>query len=522
METYKSVEYGAYNRSKFMIDLKRTVAVPGDFYKYILFNVSDVLLQPFLRKMKEDPFLKLLSDEYFQRIPNIEERDLKAMFTTYHETAHLVQDFTLGSEILRDYLGDMISYQEFTFIKLHERYEKRLSFPLKPLDNNALKSKMHALVDLYQDIYEVSLPIDISIEEPVAIGTTDLIEAYAAAKVFYYIIKTEPDAYHGNGLNKSYHNSQLGKEYKNAWLVFEKALAFDKSEYVGGPLSQDRTHDLLSFLLICDISLHIPVPSFDECLQKDYELPEYHLPYMRFYRILLTIIENDGYPDAVEGEDFYITFFDFIARSNGWPTFQETFDGWSRWIAERMSEGFMVSDGYRMICANYKKEYANELIAGPPGSFFLRTGIPALVRYYKRNNSIFEYERIFGMNAVKVLSSRSFDSSFDPYKVMTNPEYSNNWSAVDFISEIHKSGVPWAVRAGITFLREIICRILSKEFYSAVLDKECLCCPLADLRCKKKDDDCHCLKSFEKLPNCYSLAIWLEESGLQPGSFYWR
>lgn len=521
-----------------MIDLGTINAVPGDFYKYLLSNVSDILQNT--RKMNEDLFRYFLADEYYNNIEgldseneklfrhilankyNNEERELMSMFTIYHEIVHLVQEFTLGSEILRDYLNDMIHGKFFAFLKMHEMVGKQLSLPLKQsnlLRNNEITTRLLTLLD---DIYSKNIFIEIPDEKPVAIGTTEIVEAYAAAKSFYYIIQCEPDPYYYKNTNVSYFNDGLQDKYRNAWHVFEKKVALDKKPYDGGPLNPLKSLDLKSFLLICDISLHIPVPAFDKCLQKNYKLPEYNLPYERFRGILQTIEKNNGYPDAVEGEDYYITLFDFIARRNGWPTFQETMDGWCSWIAERMVDGFMVSDGYRMICANYKKEHANELLVAPPASFFCRTGIPVLVRYYGDEHSLFEYVRLFGTNPVNVLSSKGFDPFVDPYNIMINPENRNDWSASDFIMEMHKSGAPWTVRAGNIFMREIICRIFSKEFYASVHKEKCFCCPLVDLHCETKKDNCTYLKRLVKLPDKCSLAIWLEESGIQPNYFQWE
>ena len=53
METYNSDGYGAYHISKFMIELNRTVALPGDFHRYILNDVADSIQNP--QRTGEDP-----------------------------------------------------------------------------------------------------------------------------------------------------------------------------------------------------------------------------------------------------------------------------------------------------------------------------------------------------------------------------------------------------------------------------------------------------------------------------------
>lgn len=521
METYNSDGYGAYHISKFMIELNRTVALPGDFHRYILNDVADSIQNP--QRTGEDPIHFFSGADIIDEAPENLDTILKSMYTVFHESTHLIQDFTLGSEMLRDILYDIISGQSFAFLKLFEMHKKELPLPLMQLEGYHQNEKTTALRELYDAIYKDYIYIDLPDKQPVRIGTTDLVEAYAAARAFHYMIKAEPDSVRADKLNLWFHNSNLAGTYRKAWFVYETTLTFEKNPYKGGALTRNQSLDMTAFLLVCDIALHIPVPIFDEYLEKDYEVPEYSLPYVRFIRIVQTLARNNGFPDAVEGEDFYITLFDFIARRNGWPTFQETYEGWCRFLADRMYQGFMISDAYRMICAEYKKNHANELIAAPPGIFFIRTGIPVLVRYYKGNDSFFEYVRISGFGQMTVMDNQPFSPLKDPYEIMTNSAYRNPWSANTFFAEMgKKEGALWTFRAGDTFLREIFCRILSKEFYRAVQQKSCLSCPLADLRCLAKTDECYCLKKLTDLPDHCCLAVWLKESNIQPYFFNWR
>lgn len=521
METYNSDGYGAYHISKFMIELNRTVVRRGDFHRYILDDVADSIQNP--QRTGEDPIHFFSGADIIDEVPENRDTILKSMYTVFHETTHLVQDLTLGSEMLRDILYDIISGQSFAFLKLFEMNEKELPLPLMQLEGYHRNEKTTALRDLYDTIYKDYIYIDLPDKKSIPIGTTDLVEAYAAARAFHYMIQAEPDSVRSDRLNLWFHNSNLAGAYRKAWTVYERTLTFENNPYKGGTLTRNQALDMTAFLLICDIALHIPVPRFDKCLEKDYEVPEYSLPYVRFIRIEQTLARNNGFPDAVEGEDFYITLFNFIAERNGWPTFCETYEGWCSFLADRMRSGFMVSDGYRMICAGYKKNHANELIASPPGSFFIRTGIPVLVRYYKKNDSFFEYVRISGLGQMTVMDNHLCNPLKDPYVIMTNADYRNPWSANSFFEEMgKKEGFLWCFRAGDTFLREIFCRILSKEFYRAVQEKTCLSCPLAELRCLAKTDECHCLKNLTKLPDHCCLAIWMRESNIQPRFLYWR
>lgn len=521
MEKYSSDGYGAYYISKFMVEFNRTVALPGDFHRYILDNIADSIQNP--QRTGEDPIHIFSGSDIIDEIHGSRDTILKSMYTVFHETTHLIQDFTLGSEMLRDILYDLISGQSFGFLKLFEMRGEELPLPFIHLEGYQRNETITALRNLYDTIYKGCIYINLPDKPSIRIGTTDLVEAYAAARAFHYMIQAEPDSVRSDKLNLLFHNSSLAGPYRKAWSIYENVLSFEKNPYKGGSLTRNQSLDMTAFLLICDIALHIPVPVFEKCLEKGYEVPEYYFPYIRFVRIEQTLVSNKGFPDALEGEDFYITLYNFIARDNGWPAFEDTCEGWCRYFADRMYRGFMVSDGYRMICTEYKKNHANELLAAPPGSFFIRTGIPVLVRYYKKKESFFEFVQIFGLGQMTVMDNHLCSPVKDPYVIMTDPEYRNSWTADAFFEEMgKKEGALWTFRVGCTFLREIFCRILAKEFYRAVQEKSCFSCPLAEIRCLAKTDECHCLKNLTVLPDHCCLAVWLEESGIHPCFLYWR
>lgn len=521
VETYSSGGYGAYHISKFMVELNRTVVLPGDFHRYILNNIADFIQNP--QRTGADPIHYFSGADIIDEDPKDLNVILKSMYTVIHEATHLMQDFTLGSEMLRDILYDFISGQSLVFLKQFEMYEKEAPLPLMRLERYQQNEKITALRELYDTIYKEYACIELLNKQQIPLGTTDLVEAYAAARAFHYMIQTEPDIARSDKLNVIFHNSNLAGTYRKAWSIYESTLVFEKNPYRGGTLTKKQALDMTGVLLVCDIALHIPVPMFDECLKKDYKVPEYYLPYIRFGRIMQTLYRNNGFPNAVEGENFYITLFDFIANNNGWPTFYETYEGWCKFFAGRMHRMFMVSDGYRMICAEYKKYYASELVVSLPRNFFIRTGVPALVRYYKGNDSFFEYIRLCGSMQMTVMDNHFYSPLKDPYVIMTNPVYRNSWTANTFFEEMSKKeGAFWPFQAGETFLREIFCRILAKEFYRAVQERSYLECPLAKLRCLAKTDACYCLKNLTKLPDHCCLAVWLRESHIQPAFLYWR
>lgn len=521
MAAGNSVENGAYHASKFMLEFNREFVLRGDFHRYILYDTAAVIKK--LQRTDADPIYFFSGADIIDEVHKDQDSILNSMFTVLHETVHLIQDFTLGSQMLRDSLYDVISWQSYAFLKLYEIGERQLTLPLTRLEKYLCNEKSAVLRKLWYTIYKRCVSIDYPDGSSISIGTNDLLEAYAAARTFYQMIQTEPEAVRNNEINFIFHNKNQLSAYRKAWSAYEKVFIRKEDIYMGGALTYEQSVDMTGFLLICDIALHIPALEFDDCFQEDYTVPEYYLPYIRFAKIGNTLARNNGFPDAVEGEDFYITLFNFIAERNGWPTFKETYDSWCVFLANRMMQGFMVSDGYRMICAEYKRNNANELINTNLGIFFMRTGVPALVRYYDDDNeSFFEYVRISGFTHMTVMDNHPISPFKDPYVIMTHEGYRNPWSANAFFEEIKGGRTLWPFEAGITFLREIFCRIISKEFFRAVLDGDSLSCPMAKLRCLAKTDACYCLKNLTDLPEHCSLAVWMQDLKIQPHFFYWR
>lgn len=510
MEIYNSIMYGAYYISKFMIELNRTVVTRGDFHRYIASDITGYILNP--RSTCEDAVHIFSVGDIIDEIPKNRNNILKSMYTIFHETTHLVQDFTLGSEILRDILYDNICAKSF------EKRGVQVPLSLRQLQDYNIDKDIITQQKIYDKIYKGFIKVNMGNNEFIKIGTTDLVEAYALAKAFYYMIQAEPESVKDNKMNIDFHNSNERDIYKKAWSVFAKTLAFVKEPYMGGSLCREQLLDMIGFLFICDIALHIPVTvlelSTDRC-------PGYTLPYIRFMCIVETLIQNKGYPDAIEGEDFYVTLFDFIARCNGWPTFQETNDGWCFFLGKFMERGFMVSDGYRMFGLEYKKNNANKVVCEPPGIFLRENYIPVLVRYYKRNDSFFEYVCLNHIGNLVYMDSSPINPLRDPYEIMKQEVFCNTWNAESFFDEISKkTGSLWPLQTHPAFLREIFCRIISKEFCSAVKENTPFFCPLVNLRCLSKTDSCCCLNNFTKLPEHCCLAIWMKDSGIKPDSVY--
>lgn len=488
--------YGGYYSSKYVIEFDQEGIKPGDYHRYLLSDMQELLTAS----------------------PKEQESILTSMHTIFHEATHLVHDFTLGSELLKDILYDSICGE----MKANIAAASESGFPLRlPLDQYDFYSRdddVKRLREAYAAIYNSKTLTGIEGRFMEGINTENILESLVVLRTCNCMFFAQPESTRGNLANSRFDIEQMPEKYTRLWSIYKAVL--------GSNLGRDRLFDTTSFLLVCDIALHIP------CLVsgageggKTYGFSEAYLPPMRFYRAIETLNQNSGFPDAVEGTDFYITLFDFFAERNGWPTFEQTFESWDRFFHHRMKQGFMVSDGYKLISANYKKLVPTRLITRLPGELICRLGLPALIKYAMQDRKSFlEYAFAFlpshGFERICETEDVPESPLQDPYIIME--QFRNPWSLTSFDQALRmESRYSWSYQASFPFLREILCRIISKDFFKAVESKTSFSCPVAGLHCRSKRVACRSLKRLTNLPDRCCLEMWLRESGIRKDSIYW-
>ncbi len=121
--------YGSYRPSQFMMELNRDFIPPGDFHRYIFIgNAGENIRNP--HGTKGDPANDYAGGEPLDEAPDDSESVMISMYTIFHEATHIMQDYSLGSEMLRDVLTDMINYEIQELMRECQKRGEIISFPL--------------------------------------------------------------------------------------------------------------------------------------------------------------------------------------------------------------------------------------------------------------------------------------------------------------------------------------------------------------------------------------------------------
>lgn len=509
--------YGSYHSSQFMMELNRDIIPPGDFHRYIFIgNARENIRNP--KGTKGDPANDFAGENPLDEAPDDSESVMISMYTIFHEATHILQDYSLGSEILRDVLTDMINYEIQELMRECQKRGEIIRFPLMAWmeENKLCHTHLGNLLERYEEIYMFGSSVKIIEGDDahfIGITTEDLLEAYAAARSYNYMTQIEPPEYQENYLNRAFFNKNMDEEYEKAWTLYKTFVSFEDRNYAGDKITDSLKLDLTGFLLVCDISLHIPPFLFYNEKMETQKVPEYGLPHVRFIRALQTLNKNGGFPDAIEGENFYVTLYDFIAKDHGWPAFARVTKQWNQFFVSRLKSGVMVSDVYRSVVADFKGKKGSAIIFNPPVQLFSELGIPVLVRYFSEKESFFEYTHIIGKCYFAVMDNSFISPTRNPRTVME--QYYNVWTWDRLIDAAQKEGMKCIWDMSTIFLREIYCRIISKNFYRSAVQESCFSCPVIDLNCREQLQSCHSIKSFRELPENCCLKIWFRDAGLE-------
>lgn len=514
--------YGSYRKSQFMVEFNRNIVMPGDLHRYVI-PESAVwhMLHPDGAYL--DPFT-IFGDGTVNESADDSDSVLMANNIVVHELTHLMQGFSLGSEMARDIMEDRICGGLLEMLKKYGQRNCPVTAPVygKLKKDKLLEPEIYKEIDWYKKIYGTDMTVIFKKDKKqgITISTDGLLETYAVIRSYCFMVGIEPETYDGDYLNKLFFISKADDEYKNAWQLFKRYCSFEERNFDGHKITEKLDIDLKGFLLICDIALHVP-PYFSP-EYKGKELPECCLPYRRFQRIVETLGKEKGFPKEEPGIDFYITLYDHVSLKNGWPLFKDVNDRWSSFYVYRMGLGFMVSDYYKRLVSEYKARYANDIIFGFPVKLFSGTGIPILARYYTESTSFFEYLKIWGNNLYPVMDNSPVSPMKDPYAIMKL--FYNHYSYQKVIECAFRKDNKYIMELDPIFLREIYCRIISKEFFKAVMEEHEFCCPIEELNCKaaKAAGKCMHLKDLTGLPEHCCLRIWLDDMGISPEWISWK
>lgn len=245
--------------------------------------------------------------------------------------------------------------------------------------------------------------------------------------------------------------------------------------------------------LIYETALTIPSIGFilSTIMEHKYE-KEVFSPVHRFYKIIKNIRDYGGYPDAVQGEDFFSTFFNWCAEQNGWPTYQETYDSIVSMLAERAYVSHEAITNYQLNAVYHKNIQYGKDAQNIPLEILATHFLPLMIRSKNRllvlqmmNNAIFDVS----------LGKDFYQTMFETEKVTKYKPLTRDMGQDEIMEQ--------AFLNGQASLREILYRLFSGAALNAYIYDGVFSCPLHRMGCPTVCDRCQEFKNFDNVfDNC--------------------
>lgn len=477
-----------------------------------------------------------------------DEEDVKQQIALNHELNHAVQDLSVLSSIVEGEFRDAI----MGYLSLVSKIEG-IKFPICAIENREWNVKVASatkdskdVVDTFYFLYDVyeSIFLKAYVKPDIpeyAIGTIaepffdsydlsveDLLETYAHHKSYWeqFLIATHVGEGRTTLLHHlakevnlyPYHKSGEGFEFHTKFLKYAKPYhivqamlmvvsRFDTKalvDYYENSIPADYTSSIaytMMRLTMCalEVSLCIPSPEYIVQFVKKGNAIDVFSPVHRFYRILKNIFEADSFPDLVDGEDYFITFHNWIAAQNDWLDYESTMATVFKSLHFRAEIGREVISNYQMTALSYKFEHMTSCLYSFPLDLFRVVNMPVMVSTPQKMVSLFFLgNRV--MNQTGLI--RFIDLYFQPCDIDFNhgivkyQHISDNLPRNDNIKRI--------INNSIGAQREIVVRILAYETLKALTTRGKFNCPMRDGLCPNACDTCASFKSFcDIVPRCH-------------------
>lgn len=454
--------------------------------------------------------------------------------TLLHETAHFVQDLSLGAALERDYLLDESAG---LLLDLLRRWMDRpdLRFPLRehrPLADREDIEVFAALLDR-EDHAErlVSETMRVHFRDGGGghcdISGQVLTEGLAAmhvARTLQMRCETEEDLDYLADVSEDVQilPEQLGPPYSSPSYFFTRALGcFEGQGDAQWPRDIGSPSCLANIgcVYLCDVACHVPPLDFmGGRLRSGRNQMTDFLPGPRFVKALLAIRESGGFPDApMQGgaDEFYRVVFDLIASRYDWPSFQETTEGWLAKVVTMKEARRSASDAYRARLLVERLLKPSTFLLDDPLSQCWKQGIPIL------------HSTPYGMKFLRGVDSEKLKLIF-PWENEA-PLHALHWLTVDatpWEDSPAKVNVDQAFEHGTRmlpgFVQEVISRSICRSFQHAVLNDDAFRCPYAKAGCKVVTPECASLKRLRNLPadGC-AVRVWLSQRGVNSDRLAW-
>ena len=477
----------------------------------------------------------------------VEEKDVQEQIDLSHELNHIIQDLSIPAciveadfkDTIRGYLTNMSKIKgiRFPFIDEDNRRWNMSITQISDEEKKVIKT-VYYLYEIYSFLFlksfykpetpefkiysenERSFYYDIS-----NISVTDLLETYALHKSYWeqYLCDSNSDDRNNllHRLTKKanlypYHIVdekieidsrllKLAKPYEIVQAMLMLVYCFDIKklvDYYENDIPNHYTTSeayLMMRLMMSVLETSLCIPSMDTILARI--SPETALqfsPVHRFYRILKNIYESDNMPDLVEGEDYFITFHNWIAAKNGWMDYNSTMASVFSSLYSRAEIGKEVITNYQMTALNYKFEHLTTSTFVFPIEIFRIVNMPLMVKVSDKLVSLF-FLGTHTLNETRILSL--YNLYFNPMDLDFN-EGIVKYKTIS--EEIPYDECLKRIQNNATGAkREIAIRMLAYETLQAFASRGHFSCPMRDGLCPHGCDKCSSFKSFRDIvPIC--------------------
>lgn len=246
-----------------------------------------------------------------------------------------------------------------------------------------------------------------------------------------------------------------------------------------------------TYKLILETALNIP--SINLILKEVYcnhQKIEHFSPVHRLYLIIKAIRDSNGYPNAVEGEDFFRTFHNWVAEKYGWPSFDDTLHSVTNYLGIRAQQSQEVITNYQSKALLYKYKHFGLFSQSVPIEIMSSLQIPLIIN----NSRGLLFEQILG-NAIFPFAHliniyHSYFGKVEKYIPNDNIE-----SMTDKLYNITNNN--------IGALREIVNRLFSSAAINKYMYNGTFKCPFCQYECHRATPICESFNDFNNvLKNC--------------------
>ena len=350
------------------------------------------------------------------------KEEFRGAISLDHELNHYVQDVLLSSCIGRSQMEDWLFGAARSLLKNNKpriplcidenrAYNKNLLLSADESNTLELFYKVYDIYkQLYMDRYKIPDNAELSFLRKIipdgveaSLSFRDLLESYAyhksywdffrnntsgkGAEILHEIVKEDgvylldDDKFVRRKLN-------INKQYQLPHYLILFGLGFNKDsirEYLKNSVphgySPNSKAELMHSTMRCvmETALNIPGDSYvvSKMLSGEYNI-EVFSPVHRFYAILQLLHTNNGCPDAIKGESYFKTFYDWVAEKLGWPNVTTLNASMNQCLCERLNRGGEVITGYQIRAFDYKVSNWSAACQYPPMQFLLLLNVPVL------------------------------------------------------------------------------------------------------------------------------------------------